>query len=172
VEEADLLAAMRRAVGLRAGSGPGQGQAPATAPAGPGDPALVPRFDPGFLKRSFDDRSDLLADMLAQFHTLSLPEIEGNLRQALAAKDMPRVQQVAHKARGTFGTVGARRAALLAQAVEKATANADAEGLLLRYAEALLAETAALDEHLRQNRPWPELAPEPASDRGNDEDKT
>ncbi len=170
VEESDLLAAMRRATSLRAGHGADQGRGPATlqASAAPGrsDPALSPRFDLGFLERSFGERSDLLADMLVQFQTMSLPEIEGNLRQALAARNMLKTQRVAHKARGTFGTVGARRAVLLAQAAEKAAVQGDAEALR-RHAEALLVEIAALDGHLRQGRPWPdansEQGPEPGA---------
>ncbi|MDP3427079.1 MAG: Hpt domain-containing protein, partial [Humidesulfovibrio sp.] len=69
--------------------------------------------------------------------------------------NMYKAQRVAHKARGTFGTVGARRAVLLAQAAEKHAEEGDAEALR-HYAEALLVEIAALDEHLRQGRPWPE----------------
>ncbi|MBU1042701.1 MAG: PAS domain S-box protein [Proteobacteria bacterium] len=155
VEERDLLSAMRRAMSLR----PGQGDAPetprASAAPGPYDPAKSPRFDLGFLERSYGERSELLTDMLAQFHTKSLPEIEGNLRQALSDGNMHKAQRVAHKARGTFGTVGARRAVLLAQAAEKHAVEGDAEALR-NDADALLVEIAALDEHLRQGRPWPD----------------
>ncbi|MHC1699778.1 MAG: PAS domain S-box protein [Humidesulfovibrio sp.] len=159
VDERELLAAMRRALALRGGAtGPGR-QEPGAAQAGPAgggyDPAKSPRFDTGFLERSFGDRNDLLDDMLAQFRSMSLPEIEGNLRQALADGNMLKAQRVAHKARGTFGTVGARRAVLLAQAAEKAAANENTEALR-RYAEALLAEIDALGEYLRQGRPWPD----------------
>jgi len=175
VEESELLAAMRRAMGHSAGPGTGQqdGGAPVqTSPApGVGDPARIPRYDLGFLERSYGDRSDLLSDMLNQFHTTSLPEIEGNLRLALGNKNMLKTQQVAHKARGTFGTVGARRAVLLAQAVEKAAANGDVEALH-RHSEALLTEAAALGEHLRLGRPWPDPEPETAAAPHPAEDKT
>ncbi|PKN08777.1 MAG: hypothetical protein CVU73_05940 [Deltaproteobacteria bacterium HGW-Deltaproteobacteria-8] len=175
VEESELLAAMRRAMGPNAGPDTGQqdGGAPVQASPAPGmgDPARIPRYDLGFLGRSFGDRSDLLSEMLDQFRTTSLPEIEGNLRLALGNKNMLKTQQVAHKARGTFGTVGARRAVLLAQAVEKAAANGDVEALR-QHSEALLTEAAALGEHLRQGRPWPDPEPETAAAPHPAEDKT
>ncbi|OGR36315.1 MAG: hypothetical protein A2051_01915 [Desulfovibrionales bacterium GWA2_65_9] len=178
VEESDLWAAMHRATSLRAGHCANQGCSPATPPAsaapGQSDPTLSPRFDLGFLERSFGERSDLLADMLVQFQAMSLPEIEGNLRQALAARNMLKAQRVAHKARGTFGTVGARRAVLLAQATEKSAVQGDAEALR-HHAEALLVEITALDEHLRQGRPWPdsnsEQGPEPGPEPQPEENK-
>jgi len=175
VEERELLAAMRRAISLRAGHGADRQDGAWSGQAGPapgnGDPAGSPRYDLGFLERSFGDRSDLLTDMLVQFRTTSLPEIEGNLRQALAAKNMLKAQRVAHKARGTFGTVGAQRAVLLAQAAEKAATNGDAEALH-RHAEALLTEAAALGEHLRLGRPWPDLGPETGTNADPGKDRT
>ena len=155
VDERDLLNAMRRAMSLRPGLGGAPGTPRASMAPGPYDPAKSPRFDLGFLERSFGDRSELLTDMLEQFRTKSLPEIEGNLRQALTDGNMHKAQRVAHKARGTFGTVGARRAVLLAQAAEKHAVEGD-DKALRHDAEALFAEIAALDEHLRQGRPWPD----------------
>jgi PAS domain S-box-containing protein len=159
VEEDELFAAMRRAMHLRPERRQARSAHAAQAEGASSDPALSPRFDLGFLERSFGDRSDLLAEMLTQFQTLSLPEIEGNLRQALTAKNMHKAERVAHKARGSFGTVGARRAVLLAQAAEKAAAAGDGQALK-KFAKALLKEIAALDEHLRQGRPWPDTRSE------------
>ena len=159
VEVGVLLAAMRRAMNLRTKGGAAKGPAPASiqAEAEPAvcEPAKIPRFDQGFLERSFGGRSDFLAEMLDQFQTLSLPEIQDNLRQALAPLDLPRCARVAHKARGTFGAVGARRAALLCQAAESAAVEEDAEAVN-HHAQALLVEMAELDEHLRQGRTWPD----------------
>jgi len=151
VEEDVLLEAIRRVMNPSGGNG----DTVAAASQVPFEPSASPRFDRGFLERSFGERSDLLRDMLTQFRSASLPEIEGNLHQALQDKNLHKAQRVAHKARGTFGTVGARRAVLLAQATEKAAASGDAKGLR-KHAEALLAEIAGLEEHLRLGKPWPD----------------
>jgi CheY-like chemotaxis protein len=161
VESPELLAALRRAMGLRSGRAAAQappGRAAADAAAGADDPAQAPRFDTSYLERSFGANNALLADMLRQFRKTSLPEIVNKLRQALAAQDLDAARNVAHKAKGTFGAVGVHRASLLAHAAEMAAKAGDAAGFR-QHAEALLNEAAALDEHLRLGRPWPEPSP-------------
>ena len=158
VEESELLAAIQRAMALRVRhrpepERPGRPLEPTVAkPAG--DPGPAPRFDRDYLTRSFGDRTDLLFDLLTQFQNTSLPEIERNLLKTLATGDLEAAQQVTHKAKGTFGTVGARRAALLAQSVGVA-AHAGDSPLFQQRAQTLLDEMAALHEYLAQGQAWP-----------------
>jgi len=167
VDEDELLAAMRRALELRAtrqtafNHTPGPGRASAAAT---NDPAGCPRFDRGHLARSYGDRSDLLTEMLTVFQQTSLPEFGRGLRQALAAEDYEHAKRVAHKAIGTFGSVGANRAVQLAHAAETAANTGDLKAFR-QFLENLLAEMDELAEHLRLGRPWPD--PKPAkTDRG------
>ncbi|MDP3425766.1 MAG: PAS domain S-box protein, partial [Humidesulfovibrio sp.] len=78
VDERDLISAMHRALVQRPGQNGGN-NAGQNAGQNGCDPAKSPRFDLGFLERSFGDRNELMTDMLVQFQAKSLPEIEGNL---------------------------------------------------------------------------------------------
>ncbi|MBU1229027.1 MAG: PAS domain S-box protein [Proteobacteria bacterium] len=158
VEARELYAVISRAVRLRADHEPGPQAAGSPQPrpdARPGDPSKAPRFDNEYLERTFTDRPELLVELLEQFQSASLPEIEKGLRQALAAQSPEEMQHVAHKAKGTFGTVGARRATLLAQAVGKAARMRDDKAVRQRT-EALVAEMSALSEILKQGQVWAE----------------
>ena len=145
-EEAALFAAMGSA--LKKANARGKAS-PASTPSDKA--AKLPRFDQEYLSRNYAARPDLLAKLLEQFTSASLPELESDLRQALASGECQLAERVAHRARGSLLALGAVRAANLAQEAESiARAGGDARAEV----EALLAELGALKGLLDSGVAW------------------
>ena len=146
-EEDALMAAMERAMRV---AGQRQGSH-ADGACAPQDEALqAPVLDQAYLERSFAEYQDLLQTMLLQLHNVSLPEMERSLALVLRENNLTTGRAVAHRARGTLGTIGAARAAAVAARAEHCADRQDDIGFR-HCAGELLRELAALKEHLQHS---------------------
>jgi len=152
-EAETLAAAMEHALDrarARAAGGP-QPPAPPRQPSRTPQEGLPPRFDAGYLARSFGSAPELLGTLLRQFRADSLPSLLESLTRCLDCADWVAAGNEAHRGRGTLGTVGAARAAHLAREAENAVrAGSDPRAIIT----ALVDELKALRAHLDAGRPW------------------
>ncbi|MBI5518773.1 MAG: response regulator [Desulfovibrio sp.] len=144
-EEAALFAAARRAL-LKANRSAQKAQG-----AAPDSAALQPRFDIGYIKRTYEGRQDLLDQMLQQFREASLPKLTHALVHALDSGDRAVLERTTHQAKGALGSLGAARGAQLAHEAEIVTrAGADPRAAV----NALLAELESLKPYLEGGAAW------------------
>ena len=146
-EEGALAAAMGRAMRV-ADQRQGKNVEGACAPKDEAPEAPV--LDLAYLERSFAEYQDLLQTMLVQLHNVSLPEIERSLALVLRENNLATGRAVAHRARGTLGTIGAARAAAVAARAEHCADRQDDIGFH-HCAGELFRELTALKEHLQNS---------------------
>jgi len=111
---------------------------------------IAPVLDHAYLERSFGEHRDLLQAMLRQFLGVSLPEMERSLALVLREANLVAGRAVAHRARGTLGTIGAARGALVAARAEECALHDD-DAAFRQCAQELLHELAAIARHLLQS---------------------
>ncbi len=84
-----------------------------------------PIIDRDVLRQQFGDDLDLLGEIVVDYGHQRL-EIMGEIRQSLSAGELDKAASGAHHIKGTLLTLGAQRAAAVAQEIEVSARNGDA----------------------------------------------